>query len=125
MDWIRQAPEHVTCRPETKRMNSNPCLLLNPGRVHAGAGSLSALTELARYFRAQRVLIITTKSVARLVDAPRQSLEAAGLAVTVIASTPPEPDVADVQARGERVRHRRHGRRGRDEAGAGPAGAGR
>ena len=79
-------------------MNSNPCLLLNPGRVHAGAGSLSALTELARYFRAQRVLIITTKSVARLVDAPRQSLEAAGLAVTVIASTPPEPDVADVQA---------------------------
>jgi alcohol dehydrogenase class IV len=79
-------------------MTTTPYLLLNPGRVHAGAGSLGQLTELARYFRAQRILIITTKSVARLVDAPRQSLEAAGLAVTVIDSTPPEPEVGDVQA---------------------------
>jgi alcohol dehydrogenase class IV len=79
-------------------MTSTPSLLLNPGRVYAGAGSLSQLTELANYFQARRVLIITTKSVAALVDAPRRSLEAAGLSVTVIASTPPEPDVADVQA---------------------------
>ena len=79
-------------------MTSTPSLLLNPGRVHAGAGSLSQLTELASYFRAHRVLIITTKSVAALVDAPRRSLEAAGLSVTVIANTPPEPEVADVQA---------------------------
>lgn len=79
-------------------MTSTPSLLLNPGRVHAGAGSLSQLTELASYFKARRVLIITTKSVAALVDAPRRSLEAAGLSVTVIANTPPEPEVADVQA---------------------------
>jgi len=79
-------------------MTSTPSLLLNPGRVHAGAGSLSQLTELARFFQAQHVLIITTKSVATLVDAPRRSLEAAGLSVTVIANTPPEPEVADVQA---------------------------
>jgi alcohol dehydrogenase len=79
-------------------MTSTPSLLLNPGRVHAGAGSLSQLTELANFFQARRVLIITTKSVATLVDAPRRSLEAAGLSVTVIANTPPEPEVADVQA---------------------------
>jgi len=79
-------------------MTSTPSLLLNPGRVHAGAGSLSQLTELANFFQARRVLIITTKSVAALVDAPRRSLEAAGLSVTVIANTPPEPEVADVQA---------------------------
>ena len=79
-------------------MRSNPYLLLNPGRVHAGAGSLGQLTELAAYFRARQVLIVTTKSVAPLVAPVRQSLEAAGLAVTVIDRTPPEPDVADVQA---------------------------
>jgi alcohol dehydrogenase class IV len=79
-------------------MTSTPSILLNPGRVLAGAGSLSQLTELASYFQARRVLIITTKSVAALVDAPRRSLEAAGLSVTVIANTPPEPEVADVQA---------------------------
>ena len=75
-----------------------PCVLLNPGRVHAGAGSLAQLTELARFYQARRVLIISTRSVARHVEAPRRALEAAGLAVTVIASTPPEPEVAHVQA---------------------------
>ena len=79
-------------------MSSTPYLLLNPGRVHAGAGSLNQLTELAAYFKARRVLIVTTKSVARMVEAPRLALEAADLAVTVIANTPPEPEVADVQA---------------------------
>ena len=79
-------------------MPSNPYLLLNPGRVHAGAGSLAQLSELAAYFKARQVLIVTTKSVAPLVAPVRKSLEAAGLAVTVIDRTPPEPDVADVQA---------------------------
>lgn len=79
-------------------MTTNPYLLLNPGRVHAGAGSLSQLTELAAYFSARRVLVVTTRSIAQLIDAPRRALEAAGLAVTVIDSTPPEPEVADVQA---------------------------
>lgn len=79
-------------------MTTNPYLLLNPGRVHAGAGSLSQLTELAAYFSARRVLVVTTRSIAQMIDAPRRALEAAGLTVTVIDSTPPEPEVADVQA---------------------------
>ena len=79
-------------------MSSNPYLLLNPGRVHAGAGSLSQLLDLAAYFKARRLLIVTTRSVAKLVAPTRQSLEAAGLTVTVIDSTPPEPEVADVLA---------------------------
>ena len=79
-------------------MNSSPYLLLNPGRVHAGAGSLNQLAELAAYFKAQHVLIVTTKSVARLVAPVRQSLAAAGLAVTLLDSIPPEPEVADVLA---------------------------
>lgn len=82
-------------------MSSAPYALLNPGRVIAGPGSIEQLAELAQgSFQARRVLIISDKGVAAagLVDAPRQQLEAAGLAVTLIASTPPEPDVADVQA---------------------------
>ena len=79
-------------------MTSTPCVLLNPGRVLAGAGSLSQLTALASEFGARRVLIISSKSVVAMVEAPRQSLQAAGMAVTVIGSTPPEPDVADVLA---------------------------
>ncbi|MEY5100435.1 MAG: hypothetical protein RJA36_3154 [Pseudomonadota bacterium] len=82
-------------------MSSNPYALLNPGRVHAGVGSMAQLPELARdFFQARKVLIISDKGVAAagLVDAPRKSLEAAGLAVTVIDSTPPEPNVADVRA---------------------------
>lgn len=79
-------------------MSSSPYLLLNPGRVHAGAGSLNQLAELAAYFKARHVLIVTTKSVARLVAPVRQSLAAAGLAVTLLDSTPPEPEVADVLA---------------------------
>lgn len=80
-------------------MTPAPFLLLNPGRVHAGAGSLDQLAPLARdHFKARRVLVVTTRSVAPLVEAPRRALEAAGLAVTVIDSTPPEPDVADVLA---------------------------
>ena len=79
-------------------MSSNPYLLLNPGRVHAGAGSLSQLLDLAAYFKVRRLLIVTTRSVAKLIAPTRQSLEAAGLTVTVIDSTPPEPEVADVLA---------------------------
>ena len=79
-------------------MTTTPSLLLNPGRVYAGPGSLSQLAELTDYFKAQRVLIVTTKSVAALVDVQRISLEAAGLSVTVLPNTPPEPEVADVEA---------------------------
>lgn len=79
-------------------MTTTPSLLLNPGRVYAGPGSLSQLTELTAYFKARRVLIVTTKSVAAMVDEQRLRLEAAGLSVTVLSNTPPEPEVADVEA---------------------------
>lgn len=82
-------------------MSSTPYALLNPGRVIAGPGSIEQLTELAQgFFQARRVLIISDKGVAAagLMNAPLQQLQAAGLQVSLIASTPPEPDVADVQA---------------------------
>ena len=75
-------------------MNANPCLLLNPGRVHAGAGSLAQLPELVAHFRARRVLMLSSKSVAAQVGGVQRSLQAAGVAVTVIGHTPPEPEAA-------------------------------
>ncbi|WP_119153520.1 iron-containing alcohol dehydrogenase [Caldimonas tepidiphila] len=81
-------------------MSTNPYTLLNPGRVHAGAGSLAQLAELAGFFGARRVLVVSDKGVAAagLVDAPCRALEAAGIRVTLIDSTPPEPEVRDVEA---------------------------
>lgn len=82
-------------------MSTTPYALLNPGRVIAGPGSIEQLAELAQgFFQARRVLIISDKGVAAagLVKAPQQQLQDAGLSVTLIDSTPPEPDVADVQA---------------------------
>ena len=78
----------------------NPFTLFNAGRIVAGAGSLARLSELAAEFKAGRVLIVSDKGVAAagLVEPARQALAAAGLAVTVIDNTPPEPDVKDVDA---------------------------
>jgi alcohol dehydrogenase class IV len=72
--------------------------LFNAGRVIGGAGSLSRLSELAAELRAARVLIVSDKGVAAagLVEPARRSLAGAGLAVTVIDDTPPEPEVRDV-----------------------------
>lgn len=75
--------------------------ILNPARVIAGAGSIDQLTSLARdVFRAHRVLVVSDKGVAAagLVEGPRQALVQAGMSVTIIDTTPPEPDIADVQA---------------------------
>lgn len=74
--------------------------ILNPGRVIAGAGSIAQLAEVAQSFNAKRVLVVSDKGVAAagLVNGPRAALEAAGLRVTLIDSTPPEPDVKDVEA---------------------------
>jgi alcohol dehydrogenase class IV len=80
---------------------SSPYAILNAGRVIAGAGSIEQLTELAQgFFGAKHVLVVSDKGVAAagLVQAPCAALEAAGLQVTVINSTPPEPDVKDVEA---------------------------
>lgn len=81
-------------------MTTTPCTLLNPGRVHAGPGSLGLLTELAQGFGARHVLIVSSRSVvsAGLLDAALQSLAAAGIAHTLIGHTPPEPVVQDVAA---------------------------
>ena len=78
----------------------NPFTLFNAGRIVAGAGSLARLSDLAAEFKASRVLIVSDKGVAAagLVEPARQALAAAGLAVTVIDNTPPEPDVKDVDA---------------------------
>ena len=78
----------------------NPFTLFNAGRIVAGAGSLARLSELAAEFKAGRVLIVSDKGVAAagLVEPARQALAAAGLAVTVIDNTPPEPEVRDVDA---------------------------
>jgi alcohol dehydrogenase len=79
---------------------NNSFTLFNAGRVLAGAGSLERLPELAAEFNAKRVLIVSDKGVAGagLVEPARKALAAAGMAVTVLDNTPPEPDVADVHA---------------------------
>ncbi|WP_157271838.1 iron-containing alcohol dehydrogenase [Azohydromonas aeria] len=81
-------------------MSTPTYAILNPGRVIAGAGSIEQLAEVARGFNARHVLVVSDKGVAAagLVQGPCAALEGAGLRVTLIDSTPPEPDVADVEA---------------------------
>lgn len=80
-------------------MSTSPYLLLNPHRVHAGAGSLSQLVPLARdTFHARHVLIIATHRTAQMAQGPKRELEAAGIQVTVLPGTPAEPDVGHVRA---------------------------
>ena len=78
----------------------NAFTLFNAGRIVAGAGSLSRLPEIAADFRAKRVLVVSDKGVAAagLVEPARQALALAGLHVTVLDNTPPEPEVRDVDA---------------------------
>ena len=81
-------------------MSHPPCTLFNAGRIVAGAGSLEHLPAMVADFGARRVLVISDKGVAAagLVAGPQRALAAAGLAVTVIDTTPAEPDVGDVEA---------------------------
>ena len=81
-------------------MNTAAFTLFNAGRIVAGAGSLSRLPELAAEFKAKHVLVVSDKGVAAagLVEPAQRSLAAAGLRVTVLADTPPEPEVRDVDA---------------------------
>ncbi|MBK6334626.1 MAG: iron-containing alcohol dehydrogenase [Betaproteobacteria bacterium] len=80
-------------------MNPASCTLLNAGRVVAGPGSIERLPDLVDELGGRRVLIVSDQGVARagLVDRPRQLLVAAGLAVTVLDDTPPEPEVKHVE----------------------------
>ena len=74
--------------------------LLSAGRTFGGAGSIAQIKDVAADLGATRALIISDQGVARagLLAKPKALLEAAGVAVTVIDSTPPEPDVAQVEA---------------------------
>ena len=74
--------------------------LLNAGRVVAGPGSIESIAELVADFGATRALIISDKGVARagLIDRPKALLEAAGVTVSVIDDTPPEPEAGQVEA---------------------------
>ena len=74
--------------------------LLSAGRTFGGAGSIAQIKDFAADLGATRALIISDQGVARagLLAKPKALLEAAGVAVTVIDSTPPEPDVAQVEA---------------------------
>ena len=74
--------------------------LLSAGRTFGGAGSIEQIKTVAADLGAKRALIISDQGVARagLLTKPKALLEAAGVAVSVIDSTPPEPDVAQVEA---------------------------
>lgn len=80
----------------------NPPLatLFNAGRIVAGPGSIDRLPDLVNDFGGRRALLVSDQGVARagLVDRPRQALVAGGIAVTVLDDTPPEPEVAHVEA---------------------------
>lgn len=81
-------------------MSPSPYTLFNAGRIAAGAGSVERLPALVAEFGAKRVLVISDKGVAAagLVAGPQRALATAGIAVTVVDTTPPEPEVRDVDA---------------------------
>ena len=74
--------------------------LLSAGRTFGGTGSIEQIKTVAADLGATRALIISDQGVARagLLAKPKALLEAAGVAVSVIDSTPPEPDVGEVEA---------------------------
>ena len=74
--------------------------LLNAGRIIAGPGSIEGIKDVVADLGATKVLIITDKGVAGagLIAKPKGLLEAAGIEVAVIDTTPPEPEVNQVNA---------------------------
>lgn len=74
--------------------------LLNAGRIVAGPDSIEQIAEIVKDYGASRVLIISDKGVARagLIERPKALLEAAGIAVTILDDTPPEPEVEQANA---------------------------
>ena len=74
--------------------------LLNVGRLIGGPGSIAGIKDVVADLGASSALIVTDKGVAGagLVTSPKALLEAAGATVAVIDSTPPEPDVDQVDA---------------------------
>jgi alcohol dehydrogenase len=80
--------------------------LLNVGKIIAGPGSLSGIGDIPASYGAQNVLIITDRGVwgAGLIEKPKAILESAGIRVTVIHDTPPEPEVDQVKATFEQAK---------------------
>ena len=74
--------------------------LLNAGRIVAGPDSIEQIADIVKDYGASRVLIISDKGVARagLIERPKALLEAAGIAVTILDDTPPEPEVEQANA---------------------------
>lgn len=74
--------------------------LLNVGRIVAGPDSIEQIAAIATDLGATRVLIVSDRGVARagLIERPRALLKAAGITVSVIDDTPPEPEVDQVNA---------------------------
>ena len=74
--------------------------LLNAGRIVAGPDSIEQIAEIVKDYGASRVLIISDKGVARagLIERPKALLEAAGIAVSILDDTPPEPEVEQANA---------------------------
>ena len=74
--------------------------LFNVGRIIAGPDSIDSIQEVAADFGATKVLIISDQGVSRagLLERPKAILEDAGATVTVLDNTPPEPDLAQVEA---------------------------
>ncbi|HWR42086.1 iron-containing alcohol dehydrogenase [Sporomusa sp.] len=72
--------------------------LLSVGKIVAGPNSIEAVKDIAVDTGVQKVLIITDQGVwnAGLIDKPMSILKEQGVQVTVINSTPPEPDVEQV-----------------------------
>jgi alcohol dehydrogenase class IV len=74
--------------------------LLSAARIFGGPDSIEHIKDVVADFGATRALIISDQGVARagLIARPQALLEAAGVAVTVLDNTPPEPDVDQVEA---------------------------
>ena len=74
--------------------------LLNAGRIVAGPDSIEQIADIVKDYGASRALIISDKGVARagLIERPKALLEAAGIAVTILDDTPPEPEVDQANA---------------------------
>ena len=74
--------------------------ILNAGRIVAGPDSIEQIGDIVKDYGASRVLIISDKGVARagLIDRPKALLEAAGIAVSILDDTPPEPEVEQANA---------------------------
>jgi alcohol dehydrogenase class IV len=77
-----------------------PYSLLCASRIIGGANSIESIKDVVADFAARNVLIISDKGVARagLIERPKALLEAAGIRVTVLDDTPPEPDVHQVSS---------------------------